>query len=638
MIALQANNIYKSYGHVQVLSGASLVVNENERVGIVGPNGCGKSTLLSCISGIMAPDSGTISVASNRSVGYMQQLPDVDPGCTAWDAVMDGYHELLEQRRALAELARMISEAAGPDLERLMLRYAQVNEAYERANGYACEANVRRVLAGLGFKPEQFSQPWSSFSGGEKTRLNLARLLIIKPDILLLDEPTNHLDIVSVEWLENFLTNYRGTIVVVSHDRRFLDRVATRIVEIRNGVTRAYPGNYTDYLKLKAQDDLAARRAYERQQEYIRKTEEFIRRYKAGVKSKQARGRQALLERMERLEAVKDTRSISLATSRFNDESADIVLSARNISKSFGENQILRESNLTIRRGERIAVVGPNGCGKTTLLEMLVGIMPPDTGEVKRGSRVEIGYLAQEWTDHDENRTLLNELVYSFDITREEARTHLGRMLFSGDTVFKRIGELSGGEQRRLALLKLTLTGGNFLVLDEPTNHLDIDGCQAVEEMLEQFPGTLLVVSHDRYFLDQVVDEVIAIEDGSLVRYQGNYSYYQQKVDEKRRRAEEAAKEKESDDPRTKAKLQEREAQKRRRHLAAQLREVEELIAGLEQRKAQLEALLSNPDTYADEELIRDCTREFELVNQDLSAAFAEWEHLMELIESQDKA
>jgi len=638
MIALQANNIYKSYGHVQVLSGASLVVNENERVGIVGPNGCGKSTLLSCISGIMAPDSGTISVASNRSVGYMQQLPDVDPGCTAWDAVMDGYHELLEQRRALAELARMISEAAGPDLERLMLRYAQVNEAYERANGYACEANVRRVLAGLGFKPEQFSQPWSSFSGGEKTRLNLARLLIIKPDILLLDEPTNHLDIVSVEWLENFLTNYRGTIVVVSHDRRFLDRVATRIVEIRNGVTRAYPGNYTDYLKLKAQDDLAARRAYERQQEYIRKTEEFIRRYKAGVKSKQARGRQALLERMERLEAVKDTRSISLATSRFNDESADIVLSARNISKSFGENQILRESNLTIRRGERIAVVGPNGCGKTTLLEMLVGIMPPDTGEVKRGSRVEIGYLAQEWTDHDENRTLLNELVYSFDITREEARTHLGRMLFSGDTVFKRIGELSGGEQRRLALLKLTLTGGNFLVLDEPTNHLDIDGCQAVEEMLEQFPGTLLVVSHDRYFLDQVVDEVIAIEDGSLVRYQGNYSYYQQKVDEKRRRAEEAAKEKESDDPRTKAKLQEREAQKRRRHLAAQLREVEELIAGLEQRKAQLEALLSNSDTYADEELIRDCTREFELVNQDLSAAFAEWEHLMELIESQDKA
>ncbi len=638
MIALQANNIYKSYGHIQVLKGAGLVINENERVGIVGPNGCGKSTLLSCISGTLAPDSGTITVAASRSVGYMQQLPDVDPACTAWDAVMDGYHDLLEQRRALAELARMISEAAGTDLERLMERYAQVNEAYERANGYACEANVRRVLVGLGFKPEQFTQPWSSFSGGEKTRLNLARLLIIKPDILLLDEPTNHLDIVSVEWLENFLINYRGTIAVVSHDRRFLDRVATRIVEIRNGETRAYPGNYTEYLKLKAQDDLAARRAYERQQEFIRKTEEFIRRYRAGVKSKQARGRQALLERMERLEAVKDTRSISLATSRFNDESADIVLSAKNISKSFGENQILRESNLVIRRGERIAVVGPNGCGKTTLLEMLVGIMPPDTGEVKRGSRVQIGYLAQEWTDHDENRTLLDELLYSFDITREEARSHLGRMLFSGDQAFKRIGELSGGEQRRLALLKLTLAGGNFLVLDEPTNHLDIDGCQAVEEMLAQFPGTLLVVSHDRYFLDQVVDEVIAIEDGILVRYQGNYSYYQQKVEEKRRRAEEAVKEKGSDDPRIKAKLQEKEAQKRRRHLAAQLQEVEEVIARLEQRKAELEELLSNPETYADEELIRDCTREFDLVNHDLYAAFAEWEHLMEQIESQDKA
>lgn len=638
MIVLQANRIYKSFGHIQVLNGAGLVINENERVGIVGPNGCGKSTLLGCISGNLVPDSGMISVATSRSVGYMQQLPEVDPARSAWDAVMDGYHDLLKQRQTLAELARMISEAAGADLERLMERYAQVNEAYERANGYACEANARRVLAGLGFKPEHFSQSWSSFSGGEKTRLNLARLLIIKPDILLLDEPTNHLDIDAVEWLENFLINYRGTLLVVSHDRRFLDRVATRIVEIRNGETRAYPGNYSEYLKLKAQDDLAARRAYERQQEYIRKTEEFIRRYKAGVKSKQARGRQSRLERMERLEAVKETRSISLATSRFNDESADIVLSAHSISKSFGEHQILQESNLVIRRGERIAIVGPNGCGKTTLLKMLVGVMPPDTGEVKRGSRVQIGYLAQEDADHDENRTLLDELLYSFDITREEARSHLGRMLFSGDQAFKRVGELSGGEQRRLALLKLTLAGGNFLVLDEPTNHLDIDGCQAVEEMLAEFPGTLLIVSHDRYFLDQVVDEVIAIEDGSLIRYQGNYSYYQQKVDEKRRREAEAVKEKRSGDPRLKARLQEREAQKRRRHLAAQLQEVEELIGWLEHRKAELEELLSNPETYADGDLIRDCSRQFSLVNQDLTAAFAEWEHLMELIELQDKA
>lgn len=637
MIVLQANRIYKSFGAKQVLNGASIVVNQNERVGIVGPNGCGKSTLLGCISGYVAPDSGTISAAANTSIGYMEQLPDIEPEMTAWDAVMDGYHEILELRRLLAELTNMMAKAE-TNLERIMERYSKVNEDYERADGYACEANVRRVLAGLGFKTEQYSQIWSSFSGGEKTRLNLARLLIIKPDILLLDEPTNHLDIASVEWLENFLVGYRGSVLVVSHDRRFLDRVASRIVEMRNGETRSFPGNYTSYLKLKAQDDLAASRAYERQQEYIRKTEEFIRRYKAGVKSKQARGRQSQLQRMERLEAVKDTRSISLTTSRFNDESASVVLTAQNISKSFGENEIIQESNLVIRRGDRIGLVGPNGCGKTTLLKILLGILPPDSGEVKQGSRVQAGYLAQERTGSDLTRTVLDELVYSFDITLEEARSHLGRMLFSGDDVFKKVGNLSGGEQGRLALLKLTLAGGNFLVLDEPTNHLDIDGCQAVEDMLAEFSGTLLIVSHDRYFLDQVADEIIAIEDGRINRYQGSYSYYQQKVEEKQRIAAEVVKEKRLKDPGIEARSLEKEAQQRRKKLAGSLQEIEDRIGQLENRKSELEKLLSDPNTYGDEALACASTKEFNQINQDLQTAIDEWEHLLEHIELQGKA
>ena len=619
------------------LNGARIVINENERVGMVGPNGSGQSTFLGCITGDLKPDSGTVTVAYNKSMGYMQQLPEVDPDCTAWDAVMNGYAVLLEQRRVLAELTRAMAEAGTGDLERIMERYSQVNEAYERANGYACEANVRRVMAGLGFKADQFTQAWSTFSGGEKTRLNLARLLIIKPDILLLDEPTNHLDITSVEWLEEFLISYRGSVLVVSHDRRFLDSVATRVVELRNGDTRSYPGNYMEYLRLKAQNDLAASRAYERQQEYIRKTEEFVRRYKAGIKSKQARGRQSQLERMERFEAVRDARGISLTTNRFNNESANVVLTAHNISQSFGERTILQESDLIIYRGERLAVVGPNGCGKTTLLKMLLGLLTPETGEVKLGSRVKTGYLAQERANLDSNRTVLDELVYSFDITLEEARNHLGRMLFSGDDVFKRVGDLSGGEQGRLALLKLTLAGGNFLVLDEPTNHLDIDGCQAVEDMLAEFSGTLLIVSHDRYFLDQVVNEVIAIEDSSIARYQGNYSYYHQKVEERLKEAEELARERRLSDNRSQAKSLEKEARQRRRRLATQLQEVEDRIELLESKKAELESLLSNPDTYNDEILACTCNHEFKQVNYDLQAAFEEWESLVENIEPQDE-
>lgn len=629
MILLQANCICKAFGITQVLNGASIVINENERVGLVGPNGCGKSTFLGCITGDLAPDSGQVSVASNKSVGYMQQLPVVDPDCTAWDAVMDGFSDLLEQRRVLAELTRAMAEV-GPELDRIMERYSQVNEAYERANGYACEATVRRVMSGLGFKNEQFVQAWSTFSGGEKTRLNLARLLIMRPDVLLLDEPTNHLDITSVEWLEDFLINYKGSVLVVSHDRRFLDRVATRIVELRGGEVKSYPGNYFEYLKMRALEDLSARRAYERQQEYIRKTEEFIRVYKAGVKSKQARGRQSQLERMDRVQAVKDTKMISLNASRFNNESGNVVLLAKGISKAFGEKKILEALDLIIHRGEKLALVGPNGCGKTTLVNMLVDGMSPDSGEIKHGSRVEIGYLAQERDKLASNRSVLDELVYDCDLTYEEARNHLGRMLFSGDDVFKKIGDLSGGEQGRLALLKLTLSGGNFLVLDEPTNHLDIDSCQAVEDMLAEFTGTLLVVSHDRYFLDQVVDGVIAIEDCGIEKYPGNYSYYHQKVEEKRKLAEELSREKKKLNFQSQTSSDEKEAIQRRKKQAEQIQEIEDRIESLEQQKAGLEALLSNPDTYNDEFLTRSCTNDFKQVNHDLQVAYEEWEDLLE--------
>ncbi|MGE5422656.1 MAG: ABC-F family ATP-binding cassette domain-containing protein [Ignavibacteriales bacterium] len=637
MILLQANRIYKSFGVKQVLTGASLVIGENERVGMVGPNGCGKSTFLKCITNQISPDAGEVSAASNKTVGYLEQLADIPAEATAWDAVMDGFSELLEQRRMLVELTKAMADA-GPDLEQIMDKYARVNEAYERANGYACETMGRRVMVGLGFSPDQFEQSWSTFSGGEKTRLNLARLLLLRPDILLLDEPTNHLDVTSVEWLEEFLITYRGSLLVVSHDRRFLDRVANRMVELRNGEIRSYPGNYTNFLKLRAEEDLAASRAYERQQEYIRRTEEYITKYRAGIKSKQARGRQSQLDRLERVQVVQDARTLSLSSVNFSKESGNMVFRADSVSKAFGNNRVLQNIDVEIEKGDRLALVGPNGSGKTTFLKILVGEMNPDTGGTTLGSRVKIAYFGQERNDLNPAKTVLEELLNSSNLTNEEARTRLGGMLFRGDDVFKRVGDLSGGEQSRLALLKMIVAGGNFLVLDEPTNHLDIDSCQAVEDMLTQFSGTLLIVSHDRYFLDQIVDEILAIEDGDLVCYQGNYSYYQQKREEKRKAQDEAARANNSREYKPRISEEEKEQKRRKRELLHRISVLEETIEALEIRKSALEGFLSDPETYNDEEHAKSTTNDYRQVNQELSDAYDEWEELLELLPSEPEA
>lgn len=631
MIVLQAHNLSKNFGDKSILKKISLAVNEKERLGIVGVNGSGKTTLLRCLTGEIVPDEGEVSFAGLKTVGYLEQLPDSKPGTTAWEAVMDGFTKLIEQRRLLHSLEQEMSQAQG-DLSRIMDRYARVTEEYERADGYACENYARRILAGLGFSPEEYDKPLDVFSGGQKTRLNLGRLLAISPDILMLDEPTNHLDIGSVEWLEDFLKSYPGTVLVVSHDRMFLDRVATRIVEAAAGKLRSYNGNYSNYLKLKARDDQAAMQAYDKQQEYIQKTEDYIRRFKAGIKSKQARGRQLQLQRLEKLDLPVQDRVMGEWNVKMNQESGQDVLSVNSVKKAFGDLTIFSDAGMKVHKGEKIALVGPNGCGKTTLLKMISGELNPDAGEIRLGSRVDMAYFSQEHEDLTAEYTLLEEILYNFDMTVEEIRTCLGRMLFREDEVFKQVGDLSGGERGRLALLKVILSGANFLLLDEPTNHLDIASCEAVEHILGQFPGTILLVSHDRYFIDQVADKVIAVEDSGLQYYWGNYSYYREKLQEKNNLMEAekrlARKQKESFGER----VEEKEQQRLQRKLRRELDDTEAQIETLETRKTELAELLSAPDTYEDIDRSRSLTSEYQQTEKLLTEAYARWEELTEEI------
>ncbi len=634
MIVFQVQKVSKSFADKEVLTEVSLAVQEKERVGLVGVNGSGKTTLLRCLTGELQPDEGEIIRSASLSLGCLEQMNDNQPGITAWDAVMESFTHLIDKRQLMHELeARM--GVAGDELPKIMEQYARVSEEYEQANGYACENTARRILTGLGFNSEEFQQALTTFSGGQKTRLNLGRLLALAPDILLLDEPTNHMDMESVEWLEDFVKTYPGTVLVVSHDRMFLDRVATRIVELRLGQLKSYPGNYSAYVKKKAEDEIAEQRAYQKQQVYIQQTEDYIRRFKAGIKSKQARGRQSQLERVVRIDAPQREHHIGKHTIKMNRESGNDVLMVDGVTKSYQGREVLSEVQLRLKKGDKLALIGANGAGKTTLLKIISGQIPADKGDIRLGSQVEIAYFSQEYEDLNPDHTVLEEIIFHYDLTLEEARTMLGGMLFSEDDVFKQVGDLSGGETGRLAFLKMILSGANLLLLDEPTNHLDIASCQVVEKMLADFEGTVLVVSHDRYFIDQVANQVLAIEDGRAEYYWGNYSYYQEKKQEKVKTLH--LEKREAREKVVRPEIQLREAEKERKRILRrfnqELTTLEASIMEIEQRKTELESLMSDPTTYNDEEKARDYTTEYRQIEETLEAAYRKWEGLNQELE-----
>ena len=631
MIILQGKNLTKYYVTDLVFKNVDFYIQENEKVALVGPNGAGKSTLFRCIVGEESFDDGQLMQSQKHTLGYLEQMPDFGEKVTLLDAVLEMFNDIFAMRDDLRKLEELMGEAQDEKLEKLLEDYANLTHKYEDLGGFSAESKTKGIIKGLGFSDEDFNRAVYNFSGGEKTRVSLARLLVREPDLLLLDEPTNHLDLEALEWLETFLRNYKGAVFIISHDRYFLDQVVTKVLEMNHHSLKSYSGNYSRYLVLKAEQELAQMRAYEKQQEEIARTEEYIRRYKAGIKSKQARGREKQLSRVERLENVGFNKTININLNHA-EQSGDIVLRVKDLAMSYGERVLFKDVNFTIYQGEKIGLIGGNGVGKSTLLKIILGQITPSFGTVEPGARVKISYFDQEHRGLNLQNSVLDEIFYNYDVNLNQARDWLARVLFIGEDVYKTIGDLSGGERARIALLKIIMDEPNFLIMDEPTNHLDIDSKNIVENLLNDFPGTVLVVSHDRYLLDSVCERIFELENGTITDYLGNYSYCREKKAQleriKREKEEEALKA-------PKKKVQEKAAPKiNKAKVRKEISQMEELIAQKEERLQELSQALSEASSYQDEALGKALVNEYQALEKEIPELYQQWEDLSLLLEN----
>lgn len=627
----------KSFGVRQVFSNVSFEIKEGDRIALVGPNGAGKSTLLKCILGIEELDEGQVVMSPVASIGYLQQ--DVNLGdASLAEEIETAWEDVHALENKLQELTTYLEthEASESDLQRL--DYLQ--NRLEWLGGYDYEQKTKRIVYGLGFTDEDLYKPANAFSGGQKTRINLAKALVRSPDFLFLDEPTNHLDMEMLEWLEGYLSSYRGGILIVSHDRYFMDRIITGVVELDHHKATTYRGNYSRYVAQREERLKADTIAYEKQQEYIKKTEEYIDKYRAGIKSKMARGRQSQLNRLERLEAPETSHSLDF---KFPPAamSADKVLVLDHVSIGYKtDDPIIDDVSVVVRRGESVALIGPNGAGKSTMVKAIVGELFPTEGHIDIGNRVQVGYFSQEHEELHDRWQVVDEIINHYNFTEEKARNVLGSFLFKGDDVFKLVGDLSGGERARLALLKLFLQGDNFLILDEPTNHLDVPTREIVERALQQFGGTCFIISHDRYFLDQVSTRTLVLENKGLTEYLGNYSYYKEKLKEQQDIAaltevvEEVAKEDVKSEAKTISTSPSDEPKKKTNTymVEKQLAEVEEEIARLEATMKMYEVQLANPVVQQDLAEMENISKQLSDTESNLQKLYEKWEHFSELL------
>jgi len=636
MVAITCKSLTKYYGVDLIFKDLSFQVESNDRIGLIGNNGTGKSTLFKILSNKLEYDAGDIHIPPSLTIDYLEQNGEAEPQRTLWDHCLPIFKETLELEQTLKETEQQIADQSqhnSNEFNNLLERYNQMLETFESMDGYSYKSRIRGILFGLGFMEDDFSRLVGTLSGGQKSRLNIAKLLLKNPDILMLDEPTNHLDIDSVAWLETYLKQYKGTVIVVTHDRYFLDQVCNRIFEIYNHEMFSYDGTYSQYINYR--ESILENRllTFEKQQTEIKRQEEIIRRFKGhGTEklAKRARSREKSLDRIERVEKPIFVHEEATIRFKTNIKSGRDVLNAESLAKEFDGKLIFENANLEIFREEKIGLIGPNGVGKTTLFKILMGEMEPSSGIFELGHNVEVGYFDQNQSNLNDSNNLFEEILETdTPLSDTEIRTYLGSFLFKNDDVFKSISDLSGGEKSRVAILKLVLSNSNFLFLDEPTNHLDIQSKEILENALCNYNGTLLAISHDRYFLNRVCNKIIEMKaDGTLV-YHGNYAYYKEK------KAEE-----ESlliDDEVTKTKTQIRDERKKEKELSKLQTEakkrvelVEKDIQLLEAKLIELEAHMCDPEVYSNPDKSKDIHSEVDSIRSTLEKLYVDWETLME--------
>ena len=668
---LSCSNISKSFGTDSILNHVSFHIEEREKAAVVGINGAGKSTLLKIIVGELAPDEGSVVIAKGKTLGYLAQHQDLDSGRTIYDELLEVKRPIIEMEERLRTLEVNMKRSQGEELESLYQTYSRLSHEFELANGYAWKSEITGVLKGLGFLEEEFSKPVSTLSGGQKTRVSLGKLLLSKPDIILLDEPTNHLDMESIAWLENYLLNYQGTVVIVAHDRYFLDRVVTKVVELDNGSSTVFQGNYSAYSEKKAMLRASILKAYLNQQQKIKHQEEVItklRSFNREKSIKRAESREKLLNKIERIEKPTEVNDAMNITLEPDIVSGNDVLTVRGLTKGFDGQTLFSDVDFEIKRGERIAIIGNNGTGKTTILKIINGILAADAGEIRLGSRVHIGYYDQEHHVLHSEKTLFQELSDTYpNMNNTQIRNVLAAFLFTGDDVFKLIGDLSGGEKGRVSLAKLMLSEANFLILDEPTNHLDITSKEILENALTHYTGTVLYVSHDRYFINKTATRILDLTHNTLVNYIGNYDYYLEKRDtmEQLFSASPAASSKPSENnsqaaafaasgPVNAASLpwsgdrgnasssdsgdssgktdwkQQKEEQARLRKRQNELKKTEDAIHQLETRDGEIDSLLCQEDVFSDVAKLMELNAEKQSIAGQLEELYEKWEELAE--------
>ncbi len=631
---LSCSNIDKTFVDNHVIKNASFHIEDSEKAAIVGINGAGKSTLLRIITGGLPADAGSVTFAKDTSFGYLAQHQAVDSENTIFGELLTVKQEVLDLEAAIRQTESDMKNASGGELDALLKKYAAMTHRFEGLNGYACKSEITGILKGLGFQEDEFDKKIATLSGGQKTRTALGKLLLQKPDLIMLDEPTNHLDLNSIAWLETYLLNYKGAVIIVSHDRYFLDRIATKIIEIDNGVVSSFNGNYSDYAVQKEHLRTEQMNAYLNQQREIRHQEEVIdklRQFNREKSIRRAESREKMLDKLERLEKPAEVRDDMKLTLTPHKTSGSDVMQVEGLSKKFDGQQLFENVSFEIRRGEHVAIIGDNGTGKTTLLKIINELVPMDSGTLRLGTNVEIGYYDQEHHVLHMDKTLFEEISDDYPyLTNTEIRNTLAAFLFTGEDVFKKISALSGGERGRVSLAKLMLSEANFLILDEPTNHLDITSKEILETALNAYEGTVLYVSHDRYFINRTAGRILELTHQQFVNYIGNYDYYLEKKELLTPVSETASSAAEEPSAQKLDWKQQKENQALIRKRENDLKKCEEKIEALETQSAALDDEMAKPEIATNSAKLQEIAGEKERITAELEALYARWEALSE--------